>query len=99
MDSSAAKSIASRVGLGKVRHLKVKYFWIQDMVKTKRVQLRKVPGTENPADNLTKPKSRKEMETGGMLTKIGAQVVQRQKPRLCWADVVDDEGENGPWQM
>ena len=31
-DSSAAKSIASRIGLGRVRHLGVKFLWLQEVV-------------------------------------------------------------------
>ena len=29
VDSSAAKSISSRIGLGRVRHLEVKFLWLQ----------------------------------------------------------------------
>ena len=57
VDSSAAKSVASRVGLGKLRHLEVKFLWLQDAVRKKRLQLRKVRGGQNPADWLTKPGS------------------------------------------
>ena len=32
-DASAALAIAQRKGLGKVRHLKVQYLWIQDRIK------------------------------------------------------------------
>ena len=60
VDSSAAKSIASRVGLGRVRHLEVKFLWLQAVVRDRRLEVRKVQGTENPADVLTKPKSAEE---------------------------------------
>jgi len=60
VDSSAAKSIASRVGLGRVRHLEVKFLWLQAVVRDRRLEIRKVHGTENPADVLTKPKSAEE---------------------------------------
>lgn len=30
VDSSAAKSIASRTGLGKLRHLEIKFLWLQE---------------------------------------------------------------------
>jgi hypothetical protein len=53
-DSSAAIGICSRQGLGKLRHLDTHTLWIQQAVRTKRVDLRKVPGEENPADLLTK---------------------------------------------
>ena len=53
-DSSAARGIIHRAGLGKLRHLEVGYLWLQAAVANKRLQLRKVLGTENPAELLTK---------------------------------------------
>jgi hypothetical protein len=53
-DSSAAIGICSRQGLGKLRHLDTHTLWIQQAVRTGRIVLKKVPGTENPADLLTK---------------------------------------------
>ena len=52
-DSSAAIGICSRQGLGKLRHLDTHTLWAQQAVRTKRVDLRKVPGEQNPADLLT----------------------------------------------
>ena len=54
-DSSAAKSIAIRKGLGKMRHLAIPQLWLQDAVRDGLFTLRKVAGTENPANVLTKP--------------------------------------------
>ena len=54
VDSSAAKAIASRKGLGKVRHLEVCHLWLQQAVKEKKVILRKVEGKKNPSDLTTK---------------------------------------------
>ena len=53
-DSSAAIGICSRQGLGKMRHIDTHTLWIQQAVRTGRVDLRKVLGEENPADLLTK---------------------------------------------
>ena len=53
-DSSAAIGICSRQGLGKLRHLDTHTLWIQQAVRSRRVDLRKVPGEANPADLLTK---------------------------------------------
>ena len=53
-DSSAAIGICTRQGLGKLRHLDTHTLWIQQAVRTGRVDLRKVLGEENPADLLTK---------------------------------------------
>ena len=53
-DSSAARGIIHRAGLGKLRHLETGYLWLQAAVKAKRLQVRKVLGTENPAVLFTK---------------------------------------------
>ena len=55
MDAEAARAIASRQGIGKVRHLEVRYLWLQDQVRRGAIRLVKVWGKENPADVLTKP--------------------------------------------
>ena len=61
-DSSAAIGICRRSGIGKVRHLAVAQLWVQDLVRSKQCRLFKVLGTENPADLLTKPLSRPEID-------------------------------------
>ena len=53
-DSSAAVGICNRQGLGKLRHLDAHTLWIQQAVRTGRVDLRKVAGGVNPADLFTK---------------------------------------------
>ena len=53
-DSSAAKGMASRKGLGKVRHVEVNQLWIQQEVAAGRVKIVKVKGQNNMADILTK---------------------------------------------
>ena len=55
-DSSAAKAVASRRGLVKLRHIELKYLWVQEMVQDQRIVIKKINGLENPADCLTKPK-------------------------------------------
>ena len=53
-DSSAAKGIATRMGVGKVKHLETRTLWVQDQVERKRMNVRKIDGKRNPADILTK---------------------------------------------
>ncbi len=53
-DSSAAIGISTRQGLGKLRHLDTHTLWIQQAVRTGKVDLRKVLGEVNPADLFTK---------------------------------------------
>jgi hypothetical protein len=53
-DSSAALGISKRSGLCKIRHLDTHTLWLQEKVRTKAVEVRKVKGEENPADLFTK---------------------------------------------
>ena len=53
-DSSAAKGIAERQGIGRVRHLEVGILWIQERLKAGDFMLHKVLGVDNPGDLLTK---------------------------------------------
>ena len=55
-DASAAKGIASRRGVGKVRHIEVSQLWLQAKVTDGTIHVSKVKGTENWADAFTKPK-------------------------------------------
>ena len=54
IDSSAAKGIAARQGLGKVRHIEVCQLWLQQKSQDGTITIKKVKGTDNPADILTK---------------------------------------------
>jgi hypothetical protein len=56
-DSSAARSILARMGVGKVRHLQVKLLWVQRLVNSGQVLVSKVLGSDNVADIGTKPLS------------------------------------------
>ena len=53
-DSSSAKAIATRKGVGKIRHLHTQSSWVQDKVQNKEVGVFKVPGKKNPAGLGTK---------------------------------------------
>ena len=53
-DSMAAIWMCSRTGVGKTRHIQVRWLWIQDAIRDKVVRLRKVRGTDNEADMGTK---------------------------------------------
>ena len=69
--SSAAKAVANGRGLRKLRHVELKWLWVQEMVKEGKVQLKTVKGSENVADHLTKPKTREEIEA--LLKGVGAE--------------------------
>ena len=53
-DSSAAFGIAQRQGMGKVRHIQTQVLWVQEVRATGRLSYRKVLGSRNPSDSLTK---------------------------------------------
>jgi hypothetical protein len=53
-DASAAIAIVNRSGVGKLRHIRVQYLWLQQRVADKDIVVQKVAGTENPADLMTK---------------------------------------------
>ena len=54
VDASAAIGIARRKGLGKIRHIETQALWVQDAVRQRRVNLKKVDGKLNPSDIHTK---------------------------------------------
>ena len=53
-DSSTGKSVASRRGAGKIRHLDTRDLWIQERVARGDILIEKVRGEDNVADGLTK---------------------------------------------
>ena len=53
-DASAAIAIASRRGLGKVRHIEVGQLWLQEKVRSEAIRVVKVGTYENVADAMTK---------------------------------------------
>jgi hypothetical protein len=71
-DSSAAVGIASRQGVGKIRHLSVSDLWVQECVRQGRFVLSRVPGSRNPADAMTKPLAC--VDVSHKLHKVGGRV-------------------------
>ena len=61
-DASAAKGIAHKRGVGKVRHIEVSQLWVQDKVATGKLSIRKVGTKDNVADMLTKHISRQPLD-------------------------------------
>jgi len=53
-DSAAAKAMAQRQGVGKVRHLDLRTLWVQDLVKYEHLRIVKCKGLCNKADIGTK---------------------------------------------
>ena len=55
-DSTAALAIAiaQRQGIGKLRHVRTQALWVQEARAEGRLRYKKVLGSRNPADSLTK---------------------------------------------
>ena len=76
-DSSAALAIANRKGAGKLRHINVSALWIQEKQDLHQLEMRKILGTENPADLMTKYLARSVMDSHfGFLSHRASQVAQ-----------------------
>ena len=71
-DSSAARGIASRVGVGRMKHLQVRQLWIQEQVRQGRATVSWMPRNDNLADVLTHPCS--ENQLCELLRKVGVWV-------------------------
>ena len=60
--SSAARGIASRRGLGKLRHVQMRYLWIQETITNNDFKLLQIGTKLNTADVCTKPVNRETCE-------------------------------------
>ena len=101
VDSSVAKAIVTRLGLGKVRHMEVKFLWAQEAYRRKLFEVRKVAGARNPSDILTKAMSAAEMREhieaiGGRFPSSAARPSSSTEvttpTRSLWADMSDEPG-------
>ena len=54
VDATAGKGIASRRGVGKIRHLHTSTLWVQRLVQDKECAIKKIAGEDNPGDFGTK---------------------------------------------
>ena len=54
MDASAAIAMASRKGLGRTKHLQCQYLWVQKLVSSREVAIKKIHTDDNRSDLLTK---------------------------------------------
>ena len=74
-DATAAIGIARRTGMGKIRHLDCSDLWVQEKIRTEKIQLVKIAGAEKPTDAFTKHVPReileKSMNNIGMVSLTG----------------------------
>ena len=93
-DSSVAIGIASRSGLGKLRHLETHTLWLQEKVRTGAITVKKVRGEVNPADLFTKHLASRE-KVHQLLGLFGCQYREGRPvaaPLLRPMDDIDQEG-------
>ena len=62
MGATAGKAMASRRGLGRAKHIHVQYLWIQSVVASGAVELKKIPGESTRSDLLTRHLAAPRME-------------------------------------
>ena len=62
-DASTGKSLATRRGLGTVRHISVNELWIQELVQNNSVTLVTIKNKFNHSDMLSKYLNKAEIET------------------------------------
>ena len=58
IDAKATEHILHRHGIGKLKHIDVAYLWIQDEIRSRRLQVRRIKSEDNIADLGTKPLSK-----------------------------------------
>ena len=61
VDATASKAIASRRGVGRVRHFHAHVLWAQEAVSRREPTIAKVPGCESLADLVSKHLAQREM--------------------------------------
>ena len=54
VDSSAALSIISRTGLGKAKHIEIQHLWLQEVARSGKLTVEKIPTETNSSDLGTK---------------------------------------------
>ena len=49
-DSTATISQHTKMGLGRMKHVELRFLFVKDLLTRQRLTLGEIPGTENPAD-------------------------------------------------
>ena len=95
-DASAAKGIAARTVLGKIRHIEVHQLWLQEKVNNGIIEVMKVKGDTNLADAMTKlldgVNIRKHIELIGQVIMEGRHELN---PELETSHAQESESEDG----
>jgi len=62
IDASVARAFIHRIGVGKQKHIDIKFCWLQDAAARNKFQTHKIPREENPGDCLTHPPTAKDLQ-------------------------------------
>ena len=54
MDSDAGRALATRIGVGRMRHIQVRWLWLQERIRDGDIAAKRVDGAKNVADLGTK---------------------------------------------
>ena len=104
-DSSAAKANAERPGCGKIKHISVKYRYLQDAITNQEVWLQEVGTKHNVADGLTKTVNQHVLRN--MLTTLKIELLETSKEKLS-INLIDcknklmgaeDSDAGSPWRQ
>ena len=63
VDSSSAKAMSERHGVGASRHIQARYLWLQDKVFARELEVTKVNGKYNDSDLVTKVQTKNVIES------------------------------------
>ena len=63
LDASSTMALMKREGLGKLKHVEIRYFFLQDLIKSNRCKITKVRSQNNPVDLMTKHLDRQTLTT------------------------------------
>jgi hypothetical protein len=61
-NSTAAISSCLRLGVGRIKHLELKYLWLQELIRSRALSISYIASRLNKADLLTKPLQKAEFE-------------------------------------
>ena len=90
-DASVAKCLASRRGLGGIRHIEVNQLWLQEKINNGSMEIEKVKGEINRADVLTKFKDGESIKRQLVWTnQLMADGRHDLAPKLNVSDPLDD---------
>ena len=96
-DSSAARGIASRQGVGRIKHLEVRQLWVQEQVARGRASVQWLPRKANAADVLTHPCTEEQMT--GHLARVSVFAVRVNAGALTRGGVLEAEAMYSFWSQ